>query len=424
MEAIMSFACLGAGGAFVLLIFFLILKQFLYICKPNEVLIISGRGRKDQVPGGTVDGYQPVFFGRVWRKPFLEKVASMDLRSISIDISVGNAYSKGGIPLKVHAVANVKITNSPKFIMNGVERFLGRDQDEVKRVAKETMEGHLRGVLARLTPEEVNEDRLKFANELVNEAQDDFERLGLQLDALKIQHVADDVKYLDSIGRERIANVKRDAEIAESNARSEAELIEASANQAAQVASQTAEMNIVQKANAVRQYRAEQEALAKSEEERMTQIVAQARAEAEVKLQEIRQKVEKARLEGEVILPAQARQQAEALRARGEAASIAENGLAMAQVLELMTQAWLRAGDDAKDIFLIQQIEGVLRTVVERVRAIGVDDVVLLDSGDGKALAAYAAAYPAMVASVLQELKATTGIDIVGTLSGNRADAR
>ena len=42
------------------------------------------------------------------------------------------------------------------------------------------------------------------------------------LDTLKIQHVADDVQYLESIGRARIANVIKEAEIAESNAKNEA----------------------------------------------------------------------------------------------------------------------------------------------------------------------------------------------------------
>jgi flotillin len=424
MDGFLTYGCAGLGVAFLVLVGVLLLKQFLYIARPSEVLIISGRRRSDlpQVPGRASEGYQPVFFGRIWRKPFLEKVDRMDLRSIPIEISVANAYSKGGTPLKVHAVANVKITSNPKFIMNAVERFLGRDAAEVQRVAKETMEGHLRGVLAQLTPEEVNEDRLKFAGELINEAQEDFDKLGLQLDVLKIQHVADDVKYLDSIGRERIANVKRDAEIAESNARSEAERNEANANQLCQVATQTAEMNILKQANAVRQYKAEQEALAKSEEERMTQMVAQARAEAEVKLQQIRQNVERARLLAEVILPAQAEQEASALRARGEASVIAENGLAMAGVLDLMTKAWLRAGHDAKDIFLIQQLENVFRKVVDRVGAITADEVVLLDSGDGRALANYAASYPAMVSSVLEELRGSTGVDVVGILGGRRAE--
>src|SRR4030095_14540550 len=106
----------------------------------------------------------------------------------------------------------------PQVVMNAVERFLGRGQADIQQVAKETLEGNLRGVLATLTPEEVNTARLKFAESLSQEVEQDLAKLGLHLDVLKIQHVTDDANYLDSIGRTRIAQVVRDAEIAASNA--------------------------------------------------------------------------------------------------------------------------------------------------------------------------------------------------------------
>src|SRR5690606_15891708 len=139
-----------------------------------------------------------------------------DLRTIPIELHVTNAYSKGGIPLALHAIANVKVSSDPQIFNNAIERFLGHDPGVIRQVAKETLEGHLRGIIARMTPEEVNEDRLKFAEELVDECHDVFDRLGLSLDTLKVQSVSDDASYLDSIGRERLAQVLSAAEIAES----------------------------------------------------------------------------------------------------------------------------------------------------------------------------------------------------------------
>lgn len=88
----------------------------------------------------------------------------MRLNVMEIPIAIRNAYSKGGVPMNVDAIANVKISSEPARVGNAIERFLGRGNDEIGRVARETLEGHLRGVLATLTPEEVNEDRLKFAD--------------------------------------------------------------------------------------------------------------------------------------------------------------------------------------------------------------------------------------------------------------------
>ena len=88
-----------------------------------------------------------------------------------------------------------------------VPLVLGQDPAEIRRVAKETLEGHLRGVLARMTPEEVNEDRLKFADELVHEASDDFDRLGLALiDGQLVDQAQDRVDVLAGRWADRVAH--------------------------------------------------------------------------------------------------------------------------------------------------------------------------------------------------------------------------
>ncbi|MEL6345895.1 MAG: SPFH domain-containing protein [Myxococcota bacterium] len=411
---IIGAACFGGGIGMGLLVLIGLARQFLYIGRPNELLIFYGRGQSSQpMLGG----------GRRWLIPVLENVERMPMNTIPIDVQVTNAYSRGGIPLDVHAVANVKISNEPSQVNNAIERFMGRDREELRRVAKETLEGHLRGVLATLTPEEVNEDRLKFANTLVEETDEDFDKLGLWLDTLKIQAVSDSVNYLESIGRKRIAEVIRDAEIAESDAKSAAEEAEANQRQIGDVAVQQSETAIVERRNALRQLTAQLEATAQSEEETAQAAARQARATAEAELQEIRRELEQLRLQADVVLPAQAQQAAEALRAAGEAASIEEHGRAQAQVLQMMTDAWLMAGDDARDIFLIQQLEDVLRSVVTQVKGLDIDEVTLLDGGDGQALPRHLASFPATVRQILDELQTSTGIDVTGILAGAARDA-
>ena len=414
----------GLVLAVVLLVLLFVLKAFIYIGRPNEVLVFSGS--KQKMADGSESGIREIRGEWAFQTPYFESmVGRMDLRTIPVNINVVGAYSQGGIALNVHAVANVKVSSQPVALKNAIERFLGRDPEEIRRVAKETLEGHLRGVLATLTPEEVNEDRLKFANALVEEAEADFLKLGLTLDTLKILNVSDEVRYLDSIGRQQIAAVIRDAEIAETTAVSDAKQVEASANQRGQVAVQQARTTVIQRENALRQLKAEMEAEAKSEDERALAAAEQARAEAELELQEIRQKLETLRRQADRVLPAEAQQRAEEFKARGQAATIEENGRAMAEVLQMMTDTWLSAGKDAKDVFLIQQLETVVQTVADRVKGLELDHVTLLDSGDGTALPQHLASYPRMVREILDELHASTGIDVTGTLAGkNGAEGR
>ncbi|MBM4319182.1 MAG: flotillin family protein [Deltaproteobacteria bacterium] len=412
ISVLFTAALIGVGFLVLMGIF----KKFLYICRPNEILIFSGRDRR--LADGSTVGFRVVFGGRAFRWPILEKVDGMDLTTISIDFKTMNAYSKGGIPLDVQVIANVKVSNDPMVVGNAIERFLGRDPSEIETVARETLEGHVRGVLAKLTPEEVNEDRLKFATHLQEEVKDDFDALGLMLDTLKIQAVHDKVDYLDSIGKNRIANILRDAEIAESNARSEAAQEQARAAQAGKVARENSDAAILTRQNELRRIRAELASKSRVEEERAEAAAQQARAEAELELQEIRSELEKLRLQADVVLPAQSQQTARAYKARGDAASIAENGKAMAWVLQQMSETWLSMGADAKEIFLIQQLETILKLVVERVNNMRVAEVNLIDGGDGQVLPSYVASYPATVAEVLRQLKESTGVDVPGMLTG------
>jgi len=209
-------------------------SHLLLICSPNEIIVISGRKRK--LNDGRIVGYRIIRGGRTLRVPLLEKFTRMSLETIPLELSIQNAYSRGGIPLKVEAIANVKINSTEPALGNAVERFLSKKPDAIYKIAKDTLEGNLRGVLATLTPEEVNEDRLKFAASLIDEADNDLQQLGLQLDTLKIQNVSDEAGYLNSLGRKKTAEVIAEARKAEAQRTAEAEQMEAQALEKAQIA--------------------------------------------------------------------------------------------------------------------------------------------------------------------------------------------
>lgn len=398
------------------LLLFMFIKSFLYVGRPNEVLIFSGRDRR--LADGSTVGYRIVKGGWSIRRPIIEQVDRMDLRIFPVRIDTSGAYSKGGIPLSVHAIANVKISSDESDIHNSIERFLGRDRQEMVRVAKETLEGNLRGVLATLTPEEVNENRLKFAEELAAAVNPDLEKLGLQLDTLKIQNVSDDRDYLDSLGRRRIAEILKVAEVAESDAMKEAEESEAGAQGRGEVARRNAQAQIQRAQNELRQYQADLELQAKSEEERAEAKALAARAEAEQELQQVRTELEKLRLQADVVIPAEANKVARELIAAGEAAEIAEKGRAMAEVLRTMADVWKEAGDAAADVFILQQMDTIMKQVAEAVKQVKVREVAIIDSGNGDALPNYVSSFPKIVSKIFSEIRDTAGLDIGGALTG------
>ena len=407
----------GVATLFVVLVALnLISRWMIRICRPNELLVVTG-SQSNQGDQG-MKGYRVVANGGwTFVKPILETARRMDVTLLPVLVEVNNAYSRGGTPLNIQAIANVKVSTDPAVRNNAIERFLGRDSKEIVQVAKENLEGNLRSVLAQLTPEQVNEDRLRFAEQIAEDVGQDLRRLGLQLDTLKIQSVSDDVDYLNSISRRRVAQIVRDAEIAEAEAIGQAERIEAEMEEVAEVVRTDAETDVVEKDNAVRTKVAQMEKQARSEEERTLAAELEARARAEQKLQKVRADLERLRLQADQVLPAEANQKAQELRARGEAAATAEDVKASALVNDLLTQVWDEAGSTAELVFLLQQIEMVLEQATRLPGRLTLKRVTSLDGNDATSLASLVALNHVVVRQFFQQVKEILGIDLLATLS-------
>ncbi|MEY2932307.1 MAG: hypothetical protein RL033_3056 [Pseudomonadota bacterium] len=394
-----------------------VLSHLLCICGPNEILVISGR--RHVLPDGTSVGYQVLHGGRGLRIPILEEVNRMDTRLIPVMLEVRNAYSKGGIPLVMHAVANVKITSDPALVRNAIERLLSQTPVQIAKVAQQTLEGVLREVVAELTPEEVNEDRLKFAATLIRNAKDDFDKLGLELDVLKVQSVADDQGYLKNLGRALIANMIRDAENAENGALQMIAEADAEARQRADTATKQAEATVLTRRNQLRAELAKLESEAKAVENEAQMAQETARAEAEQDLQRLRAELERLRLEVDVAIPAEAQRRAAEARARGAVAPVLETGKAAAQALSLVAEQWGQAGSLGRELFVLQHLDELVGSAVQRVSGARVGELNVVDGGDGSGYAQAVAMYPAAVARVVANVAQVLGVDIAA-LVGER----
>ena len=412
---------LGAvGGVFIgLIALTLISRWMIRICRPNEMLVVTG-SRSDQGSQG-MKGYRVVANGGwTFVKPILEPARRVDVTLLPVVVEVRNAYSHGGTPLNIQAIANVKVSTDPEVRNNAIERFLGHDPSEIVQVAKENLEGNLRSVLAQLTPEQVNEDRLRFAEQIAEDVGQDMRRLGLQLDTLKIQSVFDDVDYLNSISRRRVAQIVRDAEIAEAEAIGQAERVEAQMEEVAEVMRTEADTVVLQKTNEVRTKVAQMDKQARSEEERTKAAEQEARARAEQQLQRVRAELERLRLKAEEVLPAQASQKAKELRARGQAAATAEDVKASALVNDLLTQVWEEAGSTAELVFLLQQIEMVLSQATRLPARLKLQRVTALDGNGAQSLASLVALNHVVVRQFFEQVNEILGIDLLGTLTNSQ----
>ena len=393
----------GIVGLIALIAIVVSLNRLVVICQPSEVVIFSGPARQE----GAHVGYRAVRGGRGLRIPLLEVVDRLDLTNMSVEVSVRGAYTRDGVPLNVQGVANIKIDGAPPGLDNAVERLLGKGSEEIAKLARETLEANLRGVLARLTPEQVNEDKARFAEELIEEAETDLGRLGLQLDTLKIQNVFDDVGYLDSIGRKQNADLLRRARIAEAERKAEAAVQAAENLRQTRIAQLDADIQIATAEAERRIVAATTLRPAEIARERSTIEAQVARAEAELRVQAAR--IEQVRLQqdADVLAPARAYKAKCQADAEASVAVIRESGLATAEGLRVLAQRWQEAGDSAREIFLLEKLRTLVGIMVGTVQHARVDRLTMVGGGPAGAETPLAG----RVASIVEQLRAS-GIDV------------
>ena len=384
----------------------------LYVCSPSEVLIFSGR--RWTTADGKELGFRVVRGGRGMRMPLIEKVDRMQLTNMAIELAVQGAYSKGGVPLNVTAIANIKIPSEEPLLHNAIERFLGYAQQQIILIAKDTLEANLRGVIAELTPEEINQKKVVFQQKLIEEADRDLMRLGLVLDNLQIQNISDDVGYLTSVGRVRGAKVRRDAAIGEVRARATALVQKAENTMNAEISKIDADIQVARKENERRIVDATTKRAAVIAEVRGQVQAEIAEAGAQLKAWSARVEQVRRKLEADVVAPADAQRQKAEAQAKGWASQVIAQGRAAAAAVTALAEAYKASGVRGRDALLLQKLVPVFEQLAGTIKEIKVDRLVVLGQGSG-------AGGPAAVRSLLstnEQLRAATGVDLVAVARG------
>jgi flotillin len=215
---------------------------------PNQVLVISGRKRRIIDPDGTARdvGFRIVKGGGRFVWPVYEKVDILSLELLTIDVQTPEVYTSKGVPVKVDGVAQIKVKGDDVSIATASEQFLSKGVDDIKNIATQTLEGHLRAILGTMTVEEIYQNRDAFAQKVQEVAAGDMANMGLGIVSFTIRDIRDTQGYLDALGKPRIAQVKRDAIIAQAEADRDSQIRSAQAKQAGQEAQFAADTKIAE----------------------------------------------------------------------------------------------------------------------------------------------------------------------------------
>jgi len=387
--------------------FIIYLKANLKICEPNEILIFSGRKRK--LASGDIVGYRVIRGGWGLRTPLLEKVSRLSLATIPLDFEISRAMSEGMIPLDITAIAHIKIASKESGgLENAVERLLGKAPQEIENIARSTLEGVIRGILARFTPEDANYRRIELEDEVYQKGGIELNKLGFTLDSIKIDNIQDGQGYLEAVGRQRNAMVQRDARIKEAESESEAKIVESESIKKASDVEFRSKMAIREYETSYRNRKAElfeqtNKMEMKSEYSRMLEELTQQK-----ELEEIRKDVNSRKYNAELVIPAEAEKKADELKAAGQASYLKEQGLAMADAVKEMKNEW--ANGENRELFMLHILPGIVDSISGVIADnLKVEKLVVMGNGG---IPSHVGDVTSSVVTFLEQIKNATGVDL------------
>lgn len=463
-------------------------------CPSNKILVIYGKtgyGAAKCVHGGA---------GFVW--PVLQSYEWLELEPFVVPIELTNALSQENIRVSVPTTVTAAISTEEGIMQNAAVRLLGQTIEDIKKQAQDIILGQMRAVIATMKIEEINRDRQAFMAKVNDAVSVELEKIGLTVINVNIKDIEDDSGYIKALGRKAaaeavnqamidvaeqeklgkigVAERERDQRRAVAAANAQAMVGEAEAERDRRRAVATAEAGAaVGEAEAGRDRRqkvslldaeavetetqanarkagfqagqkvAEEEARAKGQTATVQAdaTVRVAQEESQKLAEEARGRREQARLNAEVVVPAEAERQkavvtAEAERqkralvAKGEAEAILVRMQAEAQGVQAQLDAKAEGykglvGACAADpsltaaLLLIEKLVDLTHIQVEAIKNLPIEKMVVWDSGDGAGISGLGRRLLGVLPPI-HDLAKMVGLELpeyLGTTTGNARGA-
>ena len=351
-------------GTLVLLVVALIFIYMSYVkAPPNIAFIISGTNKVPRI-----------LIGRAgFKLPFLERLDKLYLGQMSVDIRTGQAVPTNDfINVNVDAVAKVRLKSDNDGIQIAAKNFLNLQPKEIAAQLVDSLQGNLREIIGTMSLRDININRDKFSQEVMNKAAVDMDKLGIEIISCNIQNVTDNNDIITNLGMDNISKIKKDAAIAKAQADRDVTIAQAMAAKESNDAKVAADTLIAERNNELVIKQAELKKLSDvkkaeadaaydiqfQEQQKVIQVttvnaqIAKSEREAELKAKEVTIK--------EQMLNADIKKQAEAEKYRVEQEALADlerrKREAEAEAYEEIKQAEVQKAKAEAEKFSMEQI--------------------------------------------------------------------
>ena len=396
-------------------------------CPSNRILVIYGKtnqGVARCVHGGAAF---------VW--PLIQAYDYLDLEPFVVPIDLKNALSFENIRVTVPTTVTAAISTESGVMENAAIRLLGLQGKEIQDQAQDIILGQMRAVIATMKIEEINQDRQAFLNKVNEAVSGELEKIGLALINVNIRDIEDESGYIVALGRRAaaeainqanvdvaeqektgktgVAERQRDQRIAVAAANARAEIGEATADRDrrlqsasldAEAVSGETEANAKKASYVANQRVAEEEARnrAESASRQADGAIRVAQEVAEKLAEEARSEREAARLNAEIVVPANAdrekvliaadAQKQQSIRiAQGEAEAILARMKAEAEgeqaVLDGKAEGYgelvrsCTTAQQAASLLLIEKLQEIAAIQAQAIQDLPIEKIFVWDTG-------------------------------------------
>lgn len=342
-------------GALVLLVILTIvgLMSRYRRCASDEILVVFGKagkktitnteGKKEEVtlPSKIIHG------GGTFVFPVIQDWRKMSLKPIQIQSTV-SGLSDQNIKVTIPVTLTTGIGTSNILMQNAASRFLTASVNEISKQIEDILIGEVRSLMATMSIEEINADRIKFLGKAKENIETELNKVGFTIININTADISDNARYIENLGKKAAtkAQAQAEADIAEERKKSDIQI--ATTEKERQIAVTTAERDMetaVAQANQEKEVnvaeieQAKQIKLAEAEKNQQSGI-AQQQAEQVANIAEAETKAATAKAESEALKTANvAKSQAEARAAQAARKAEADASVAKSQAEAESAQA-------------------------------------------------------------------------------------
>ncbi|MEK6810738.1 MAG: flotillin family protein, partial [Candidatus Thermoplasmatota archaeon] len=153
---------------------------------PDAAMVLYGRRYKSG------RGYEVWTGGGKFIVPIVESYRFLPLGIRTLDVAVNEIVTdvvRSGARVNIKAVAQVRVSDDPDTLRTAASQLLHKSDQEINEIALKTLEGHVRGVCATLTIEQINSDRDAIASKILTMAGEDLKNMGIEIRSFVIKEI-------------------------------------------------------------------------------------------------------------------------------------------------------------------------------------------------------------------------------------------